>query len=373
MQFDAVLGHEAAKSALILQFREEKLPHAMMFTGPAGNGKLAIAIALSQYIHCKERTETDACGRCPSCVKMDKLTHPDLHFSFPTVRKKNERGPNVSTGWMEEWRKAVLETPYMHYTDWIARIADENKQGNISRDEIHQIIQKLSLRTYESDAKIMIIWMAEFLKEEGNRLLKLIEEPPQGTYLMLIADRPNEVIGTILSRCQIIRIGMMEDTAIATGLQKDFNLSAEDAANTAPLAEGDYMAARRLAAHESTGIIQDFIEWMRICYKVEAKPLLDWVDRISQRGREGQKHFVLGAQFLLREALHLQYNPDHISRLDKDEIESLKKFSQFLQFHQLIGLREQLEKDYHYIVRNGNPRIIFMTSSMSAHQILKQR
>lgn len=141
----------------------------------------------------------------------------------------------------------------------------------------------------------------------------------------------------------------------------------------APLAEGDYMAARRLAAHENTGIIQDFIEWMRVCYKVEAGPLLNWIEMISQRGREAQKQFVQGAQFLLREALHLQYNPGHKSRLDQEEIDSLKKFSQYLQFHQLIKLREQLEQDYHYIVRNGNPKVVFMNSSLSAHRILKER
>ena len=133
------------------------------------------------------------------------------------------------------------------------------------------------------------------------------------------------------------------------------------------------MAARRLATHESTGIIQDFIEWMRICFKVEAGPMLAWIDKIGQRGREAHRQFLLGAQFLLREALHLQYHPGHVSRLDQEEIDSLRKFSQYLQFHQMVRLQEQLEQDYHLIVRNGNPKVIFMASSLSAHQILKER
>lgn len=373
MRFEEVLGHQTVKSALIHQYNEGKLPHAMMFAGPPGNGKLPMAIALAQYIHCTDRQMQDSCGRCPSCLKMSKLTHPDLHFSYPVVAPKGSSKQRISSSWIDEWRSAVLESPYMHYVDWMARIADENKQGNISREETHQILQKLSLVTYESHAKVMIIWMAEYLRTEGNMLLKLIEEPPEGTYLILIADRPADVIGTILSRCQLVRIGMMEDDAIALGLQKEFGLSANEAGMVAPLAEGDYMAARRLAAHENTGIIQDFIEWMRICYKVEASPLLAWIEKISQRGREAQKQFIQGSQYLLREALHLQYNPGHISRLDQEEIDSLKKFSQYLQFHQLIKLREQLEQDYHYIVRNGNPKVVFMTSSLSAHRILKER
>ena len=267
----------------------------------------------------------------------------------------------------------MQEIPYMHYTDWMSRIADENKQGNISRNEVHQIIQKLSLRTYESASKIMIIWMAEYLQEEGNLLLKLIEEPPEGTYLILIADRPDDVLGTILSRCQLIRFGMMEDEGIAKGIQQDFNLSEQEARNLAPLAEGDYMSARKLAAHENSDIINEFIGWMRLCYKVEAAPLVDWVEEMSKRGREAQKQFVQGSQFLLREALHFQYNPAHKSRLEENEVESLKKFSQYLQFDQLVRLQEQLEEDYRYIARNGNPKVIFMTSSLSAHKILKDR
>lgn len=374
MQFGDVYGHDDIKAALKDQYIKGKLPHAMLFAGPAGNGKLPVAIALAQYIHCINRNDNDSCGVCSSCVKIRNLAHPDLHFSFPTINTKGSGKPtNISSAWMEQWRTALQEIPYMHYTDWMSRIADENKQGNISRNEVHQIIQKLSLRTYESASKIMIIWMAEYLQEEGNLLLKLIEEPPEGTYLILIADRPDDVLGTILSRCQLIRFGMMEDEGIARGIQQDFNLSEQEARNLAPLAEGDYMTARKLAAHENSDIINDFIGWMRLCYKVEAAPLVDWVEEMSKRGREAQKQFVQGSQFLLREALHFQYNPAHKSRLEENEVESLKKFSQYLQFDQLVRLQEQLEEDYRYIARNGNPKVIFMTSSLSAHKILKDR
>lgn len=373
MFFRDVIGHYSEKAGLIRQFRDGMLPHAMMFAGPAGNGKLPLAIALAAYIHCENRTDEDACGSCGSCVKMAKFSHPDLHFSFPVISKKSVKDSNVSSYWLSDWRKALSEDPYMYYQDWMARIADEGKQGNISRNEAAQIIQKLSLRTYESKYKVMIIWMAEYLKEEGNHLLKLLEEPPEGTFLILIADRPSEVIGTILSRCQMVRVGMIESDAITEALVKSFEIGEEDAASIANLAEGDYRAAQMLVGDERLDLTKEFLEWMRLCYKIDPSPLVNWIEKLAQKGREAQKNFLQGAAFLLREALHFQYNPTHLSRLTQEEVDALMKFSKFLKFHQLAKLQQQMEQDSYYIVRNGNPRLIFMTGSLNAHRVLMDR
>jgi DNA polymerase III subunit delta' len=373
MRFGEVLGHGDLKQRLAQLVAESRLPHAMLLTGPAGNGKLAVAIALAQFLHCEHREGGDSCGECASCKKLSKLSHPDLHFSYPSVRPKGGKSSlNVSAVWIEQWRELVSRNPYIHYTDWMGTIADENKQGNISRDECTQIIQRLSLKSYESPFKVMIIWMVEYLQEEGNRLLKLIEEPPEGTILILIADNPDLILQTIRSRCQLFRLGPIEDSEIARGLERDFEISGTDALALAPLSEGDYQEATKLVGQESTGVLDDFIEWMRLCFKVEAKLIIDWVEKISLQGRENQKQFLQGAQFLLREVLHMQYEPGYQSRLQQGELKALQNFAKFLNFEQLIKLRDQMEKDYYCIMRNGNPRIVFMSSSLSTNKILKK-
>ena len=220
MQFKEVIGQQKVKDYLLKSAQSDQVSHAQLFLGPEGCGNLALAIAYAQYLQCRNKGATDACGKCSSCIKANKLIHPDIHFSYPTVGSKAK-----STDFLKEWRDAVEQQPYMNVYQWLQHIKAENKQGNITREECEAIIRKLSLRAYESTYKVLIVWMPEYLGKEGNRLLKLIEEPPVNTVFLLVAENANLILNTILSRTQQLRIHRLSDAAIKEALVERHQLS----------------------------------------------------------------------------------------------------------------------------------------------------
>lgn len=310
MKFASVVGQSEIKQKLKGMAQANRVPHAMMLLGPEGSGGLAMALALAQYVNCTQRTDDDSCGSCSSCNAMQKLVHPNVHFTFPVIKPEKQKDPPVSSQYMSEWREAVHAQPYINLNDWLQAIKAENKQGNITVRECHEIIRHINLKTYDDGYKIQIIWMAELLKEAGNTLLKIIEEPPPQTIFILIVENAEQVLTTILSRTQIVKLPQIEDADISAALTANFEMDAETAARIARISEGNYHAAQLYATGNESGNDKRLHKWLVACYNLKLKPsgsntanLFEWVEETAKIGRENQKMFLKYALFLDRKSV----------------------------------------------------------------------
>lgn len=361
MQFGDITGKQSVKAALIKRIKSGQLPHAQLFSGPAGSGKLALALATVQYMMCKNPTDEDSCGQCPACAKNRKLIHPDVHFSFPVVPKKSGAKP-ISDEYIELWREAVTSQPNMSYFDWMTRIGAENKQGNITKEECRSIIQKLALKPFESEEKVLIMWLPEYLGKEGNSLLKLIEEPPAKTFFILITENPDNILPTILSRTQMTRI-----PAYSLDEIRSFVLQTNpdaDADAIAFLAGGDINAAAKLLESTDNDLTEVFQNWMRLCFRKDVPGLMKWSDETGAKGRENIKNFLQYGMSIVREAMAHKMIPDYTIRLGKNEQQFVANFSGVLQFTNIEVLYEGLNDGISQIERNANPKLTLFQLSL---------
>lgn len=369
MQFKNVIGQQPAKALLSRMVASERLPHALLLLGPPGSGGLALAWATAVMLLCDNKQQDDACGQCPSCQKASKAVHPDLHFSFPTVGSKM-----TSDAFLPQWREALATAPYMEANDWLQRIGADNKQGNITREECVHIVRKLSLKPYESKWKVLLLWLPEYLGNEGNRLLKLIEEPPDNTIFLLIAENQELILTTILSRCQLVKVNPLSDQEISRQLVDVLSLPVEKAAAVAQLAGGNFNEALKLASTHDSDHSDRFLGWMRICYKGRPTELTAWVEKFAETGRENQKHFLRYALHFWREFLSLKFtkSSQHI-RLLPSEIETATKMTALIGLEQLGAIVHVLDACIYHVERNANPKILFLDASIQLHQILLNR
>jgi DNA polymerase-3 subunit delta' len=379
MLFKDVLGQEKIKKHLIESFFTERTAHAQIFLGKEGNGALALALAYSQFLLCDNPTEHDSCGECGACRKVQKLVHPDLHFSYPTIGTKK-----ISTDFIKEWREAILENPYLNVNQWLEKLDAENKQGNITKDECVSIVQRLSYKALEGKFKIMILWLPEYLGKEGNRLLKLIEEPRPKTVFLLISENPSKILNTILSRCQLVNIPRLEDDLIATHLEQDHNLTTEKAQTIAYLVEGNYNKAKSLLHEIDDNNAKIFVDWLRVCYQGKPKDLVQWVEAIvsgkhkdkdffTKMGRKDQVLFLQYALYFLKEFLSLQLGGGQLKiRLQAAELSTAQNMLKVIGIEQLQQLITLFDETAFHIERNGNPRILFLDVSIHIHHILRK-
>lgn len=353
-----------------------RIPHAMMLLGPEGNGNLPLALAFAQYIQCENKRDNDSCGTCSSCLKNQKFIHPDVHFTFPVVPKKSGEPP-VSSDYITEWRSALLQNPYLNANDWLQGIGAENRQGNITVRECHEIIKGMSLKTYESTFKIQIIWLAEYLKEAGNTLLKIIEEPPADTIFILIVENIEQVLNTIISRTQLIKANAIDDEDIKQALLQRFEMDEGAARRIARIADGNFNAAQNIAGGQESDNDKLLHKWLVCCFNLKLKPsagngqnLVDWVEEFSKTGRENQKIFLKYALFFLRECALLNFT-GHSEKLEGEELKFAQGLSSKLmpeQFERISAIINQL---YYYIERNANPKILFMSNSFKIASVFK--
>lgn len=369
MKFKEVIGQEELKQKFTGMLRSGKFPHALMLAGSTGNGGLPLALAIAQYLQCENRQEDDSCGECPSCTKNKKFIHPDLYFTFPVVKPEKKTGPPVSGDYMKEWRTALTETPYLNYNDWMQTIGAENRQGNITADECRQIIHHLSLKTYESSYKVQIIWLAEFLGNEGNILLKVIEEPPADTLFILLVENVEQVLNTILSRTQIVKVNPIEEEAIVAELITRFGPDAEVAKRIARIADGNFDTASIIAAGEENLNDRLLHKWLVSCFNLKLKPsagntqtLVDWIEDFAKAGRENQKIFLKYALFFLRECSLIGITGKS-EKLDGEELTFASRLSARLNIEQMEALAAIFNRMYYHIERNANPKILFMSNS----------
>jgi DNA polymerase-3 subunit delta' len=376
MLFKNVAGNNSIKESLILQVQHNRVSHAQLFFGPEGSGCLPMAIAFAQYICCLNKQPDDACGHCSSCIKFEKLAHPDFHMVFPINTNNTIKKDACCDDFMVEWRNMVSDNPYFNLYDWLKSLGIENKQGNIGTDEGTNIIRKLNLTTYESDYKIMLIWMPECLNiNAANKLLKILEEPPEKTVFILVAESREQLMATIQSRTQALRFKPLLDEEIAHFLINDAAIEKDKAYQIAGLAEGNLNMALKLAqeAELLKKDIDDFLDWMRICFKINMPKLLVWVDKMAGVGRENQKNFLAHAVQLTRQTLMLNLNLPQLVKLSNTDKELLKKFSQFVNAGNCDDLLIAFDKAYYALERNANAKMLFLNLSFRVSALLNRK
>ncbi|HAQ20351.1 MAG TPA: DNA polymerase III subunit delta' [Prolixibacteraceae bacterium] len=361
MFFKEVIGQNSIKQRLIQSVKEERVSHAQLFAGPEGTGKLALAIAYAQYVACSNRQLDDSCGECPSCKKYRKLIHPDLHFVFPVINTKKFPKP-ISDNFLDDWRTMVGRNPYFSIEQWFEEIGVENVQGMIYKDESESIIRKLNLKSYESEYKIMIIWLPERMNATcANKLLKMIEEPPVKTLFVMITENEEDIISTIRSRCQLIPIPPIDPDSLAKAIAQLPEAEGCDIRNIVHLAKGNYgKALELLQPDEQTKFnLERFKELMRYSYGRKYSDLFNWVDQLAGIGREKQKSLLNYFLIILRENFIYNLKNRKLSFMSDQEEEFSKRFSPFINERNIQELTEVFETAFAHIGMNGNPRIIF--------------
>ena len=375
MNFSQIPGQKEVIARLIRSVKEERVSHAQIFTGPEGCGSLAIALAYAKYISCENRTADDSCGKCRSCVKYEKMIHPDLHFVFPVIKKDKKDTEPVSDSFIESWREFAGKSPYFTLNGWLNSIEVGNAQGLIFSSEAAEIIKKLNLKTFESDFKIMIIWLPEKMHTSAaNKLLKLIEEPPEKTIFLLVSDEPDKVIPTILSRCQLIRLpGFSNDeiTAYLTGSLKAENQKADEIAR---VANGNIIKAIELFENEDPSFqnLNRFKNLMRFAWKRDIISLLSWSEDISATGREAQKNFLTYSLRILRENLMitLDQQKNKLVFLAGEEASFSGKFHPFVNQENIYNLTDEFNLAFSHVEANGNSKIIFLDLALKVTRLI---
>jgi DNA polymerase III subunit delta' len=375
MKFSEIPGQKETIDKLIRSVREERVSHAQLVTGPEGCGSLALALAYAMYVSCENRTEYDSCGVCKSCIKYEKLIHPDLHFVFPVIKDKKNSEP-ISDTFIEEWRSFVKTSPYFTLNNWLDSIEVGNAQGLIFASEANEIIRKLSLKTFESDFKIMIIWLPEKMHiASANKLLKMIEEPPEKTLFLLVSNEPDKVIQTILSRCQIIRIPGFTNEEISDYLIKKFNASIEKTTEISAVANGNIIRAAELFQNEDSSRLNlDFFKnLMRFAFKRDIISLISWAEEIAGTGREAQKSFIYYSLRILREnlMLTLEQSKNKIVYLAGEEASFSQKFHPFITCKNIFPLSDELNLACSHIEANGNAKIIFLDLALRVTRLIR--
>lgn len=356
MLFKSVVGQENLKKHLIDEVNNEKVSHAQLFLGQPGYGTLPLAIAFVQYLFCENKGESDSCGECSSCRKVEKLEHPDLHFSFPTVQVISK----VTNPLLGEWREQVKENAYFNLNDWLKKIDPKERKPIISVHESQQIIKKLTLKSFEGGYKVMIIWMAEEMNPQcANKLLKILEEPPAKTLFILVAKSQEYILQTILSRTQIVNVPRLGWNDITNYLKKEKGISSTD--SIAGRVEGDLIEAVELVEHsdEKDANYLSFIQLMRVCYKKNVLDMIKWAEEISSTSKENQKQFLKYALHMFRQSILRNYTGDVITRVSDDEDAFLGNFAQFITGNNIISMTASFSDSHYHIERNANSKILF--------------
>ncbi len=368
MQFNQIIGQHFIKQKLIAMANTGRISHTQLFLGSEGSGNLALALAYAQYVNCLNPNTEDSCGTCSSCVKFQKLIHPDLHFTVPTISPYKQ-----SKEILVEWREAFLANPYISDFQWLQTIdSNANKQGNITAEECRDIINRLGLTSYQAKFKTQIIWLPEYLHLSGNILLKLLEEPPTGTLIILVANNTEKVLATILSRAQTIKIPKLKDVEIEEALIARHQCLPQKANDIARLADGDFNLAMMLIEMDQDGYFNSYSSWMRFCFSGKVGELQKWVDEMAGSGREYVKNFLGYTIQMMRAAFLLKYGEANLVRVNQTERQFLEKFSSFLNANNLGLILQNIDEAVVAVERNANLKILFLNLSLYIGRQLKQ-
>ncbi len=397
MQFNNVIGQSSVKGHLCELLQQNRLSHALLFAGREGSGALPLALAFSQLVVCEkvngrftaqqapslfgettasaEMVLTDSCGICPACIKANQLAHPDIHFSYPVFPKKPGEKP-LSTAFIQEWRSFITQYPYGNVFDWLQFIDAENKQGNISAHECNDIIRRLNLKSFESEYKVLIMWMPEYLGNEGNKLLKVIEEPPPNTLFILVTENESLILPTILSRTQIVRVPPIDVPSLEKALVDRAAVNPVQARQVAAVSDGNYRECLSLLQHgdeDWQGLLRD---WLNTILKSGPIAQVQWIEEISREGREKQKQFLRYFNHLLEQAIRLRIMGDDsplaqsLPEKERDFANRLNKLADIGQQQAIIG---ELDKAAYYIERNAHAKILFHALTIKLYHIIADK
>ena len=374
MLFKDIIGQEEAKERLIREVKEGRIAHARLFCGNEGVGKLPLAIAYAQYLSCDHPTENDSCGVCPNCTKYNKLIHPDLHFVFPIIKKKNK--DTTSDDYLQEWREILNSSPYFNLNMWLKEMGAENQQAQIFVKESDEIIRKLNLKSSQGGYKVMIIWLPEKMNVEcSNKLLKLLEEPPTQTIFILISEEPDMLLPTIQSRVQRFNIHAINKEKIAETLCLNYGLQAKDAEDIAHRSQGNFLKALETIHLNEDNVFyfEEFVSLMRLAYQRKIREIKQWSDNIASIGRERQKNFLTYIQRMLRESFIYNFHNPDISYLSDEEQKFSNRFSPFINESNVINIMEELNTAEQHIGQNVNAKMVFFDLALKMIVLLVQK
>jgi len=371
MLFKDIPGHESLKSTFIANIVKGKMAHARLFLGAEGSAAMPLALAYAQYIQCQQRGKTDSCGTCNACLKNQKFIHPDLHFSFPFAGKKDDH----SNLFIKEWRRLLLDSPFLTLDAWQSELALANKQLNININECHQVHARLSMKPFESEFQILIMWLPEYLGKEGNSLLKLIEEPSARTQLIFVAENKELILPTILSRTQLTQIPVFSDIEVREYLQQKTKVDQVVASSLAFLSEGNIGLAMRLLTDIKDDFTPLFSNWMQICREGKPVRIVEWVEQFSRSGKSGagretQKSFMHFGLKMIREALLLSLGVPSLLRMKPDPVAT--GWFQYISVENAPKIVAEIDKSIYHIERNANPKILFLDVSLRLHRLLSK-
>jgi DNA polymerase-3 subunit delta' len=393
MLFKDVIGQQATKQHLAEMVEQNRLSHALLFLGKEGSGALPLALAFAQYVVSLPQPSPvvedlfggmtaleavpsfihpDDIGSQNSFQRADQLIHPDLHFSYPVIPRKSGDKP-VSADYISEWREFIKSYPYGNVYDWLQFIGADNKQGNITADECNHIIHQLSLKSFESEYKVLLLWMPEYLGKEGNKLLKLIEEPPPNTLFILVAENDEQILPTILSRCQLVKIPMLEDKEVEEALVSRAKAPAETARQIAGICEGNYREALQLMQHADEDWQSLLREWLNATLKGGPIAQVKFTEEVSKLGREKQKQFLRYFNHLLEQSIRIKVLGADNVLLGGNEKDFAQRLNKIASVSQQQGIIEELDRAAYYVERNANAKMLFQALTIKLYHIIQNK
>ncbi|MCR9063244.1 MAG: DNA polymerase III subunit delta [Cytophagales bacterium] len=365
MRFRDINGLEAQKNTLIQSVKKNHVAHAQLFHGSEGSGNLALALAFGSFLNCEKPSDTDSCGECSSCVKTDKLIHPDITFIFPTAGGKKV----LSENFMAEWREFVLDHPYKNSTDWLEKI--NIKQGNIPVEEARKLIQNLSLKSYEGGYKLIYLWLPEYLSiSTANAILKVLEEPPEKTLFFLICNNSENLLTTIISRTQRFAIPKFTDEEISVNLYNR-GIDSVRAKEIAMLADGNMHKALEIAQSKNDNLHDWFANWMRYCYGFKVLDLVPMADEFDALNKEQEKQILEYALTIFREIFLVAGGNENMVKLEESALDFVQKFAKVFNIGNLSKMTELLDEAIFHIDRNVRAKIVFLDISLKLAQLIK--
>lgn len=372
MFFRDIPGKKEEKSLLIQQVKLGQIPHAQLFLEKEGYGGLPLVLAYVSFLMCKNRQESDSCGECEACTKSMKWIHPDIHFAYPVVKYKDQkREDTTSKEFLPLWRSKLSENPYFSLTDWVRSMEGENSAPNINVRECNEIIHKLSLMSFEGSYKVLIMWLPEFLGKEGNRLLKLIEEPPKDTVILLITQQAELILPTVISRCQIIRVHPFDHQEIAEVLSAKYNIAADKATQIAHMADGNMTMSIEIGNQSTSDFSDMLISWLRISYKGDPVELQDFYAGYGKLSKEEMSGFIEYGLHFFRQFIRWSVSGSKKSNLTRKEEDIIEKMSAVIDISKAEAISWLLDRQLEYIYRNANTKIMFLADSLTVGDIMK--
>lgn len=372
MMFKDIVGHDEIKKSLISQVSSERIPHAQILLSKTGGGGLALSLAFVSYIMCQNRTPDDSCGACSACNKSHKFIHPDVHFSFPVIKYGDlKRDQTTSDTWLKEWRQALDQNPYMDISAWLEFMGNEDTKPNINVKEINDIRHKLGLTTYESETKILLMWMPEYLEKEGNRLLKIIEEPTDNTYIILVAENQDHILQTILSRCRLTTINPFKTSDIESYLRSNYSdISSESLLQIANLSQGNLNLAMQMCDGDEVEYSEKLITWLRCAYTSHAEHINEWLNDILKLSKDDQKNFLHYGLHFLRQYIFWVTTNRPVPLTDF-EMQTAQKMTKIIDIPKADKISKIIDATIYHIDRNANVRIHLFADTIEIGRILR--